>query len=126
MTPSRLALVADDRSLASTIQAHVRRSTGLDLPHCGLDDARRYLVPDTEGLIILAAGAPADADRVARLVHEARLQKLPASLTLLEATPSAPGRGLAGLGPHLSHRLRWPDDAERLATLLRETVAALP
>ncbi len=115
----RMALVADDPRLAQAVQGHLRRHLGREVFQCGLDDARQHLTPEMEGFLLLAAGAPADADRVLRLVQEIRIQQLPAVLTLLEATPSAPGRGLAGLMPHVSHRLRWPDDAEHLVALLR-------
>ncbi|MBY0233273.1 MAG: hypothetical protein K2W96_28670, partial [Gemmataceae bacterium] len=67
---SRMALVADDQRLGSAIRAELRRRLGRDIPCCGPDEARAHLDADLGGFLLLAAGSPADADRVLRLVQE--------------------------------------------------------
>jgi DNA-binding NtrC family response regulator len=120
MTASRLALVADDPRLASTIQTHLQRAFGRPVPHQGLDAVRARVTRDSDGLLLLAASSPVESERVLRLVQEIYLQKLPPVLILIEAGTPAPGRGLTGLDPYVAGRLRWPEDGARLVHLLRD------
>jgi DNA-binding NtrC family response regulator len=120
MTGSRLALVADDLRLAGSIQAHLRQAFGQPAFHCAFDAIRGHLARDTQGLLLLAAAASPDSEQVLRLVQEVYIQKLPAVLLLVEAEEALRGKGLAGLGPYVAQRLRWPDDAELLVQFLRD------
>jgi DNA-binding NtrC family response regulator len=119
MTVKRLALVADDQRLASTIQSHLKKAFGREIFHGGLETIRNHITHDSHGLLLLAAASPVESERVLRLVQEIYLQKLPPVLMIIEASVPAPGRGLASLDPYVAGRLRWPDDANQLVTLLR-------
>jgi DNA-binding NtrC family response regulator len=119
MTASRLALVADDPRLAGAIQTHVKRAFGREAIHRGLDAIRGHITRASNSLLLLAAGTPVESERVLRLVQEIYLQKLPGVLMVIEAGVPAPGRGLASLDPYVADRLRWPEDAARLVSLLR-------
>jgi two-component system response regulator HydG len=123
MTACRLALVADDARLASTIQTHVQRGLGRAIPHHGLDAVRGHVTRESDGILLLAAASPVESERVLRLVQEIYLQKLPPVLMIVEAGTPAPGRGLVGLDPYVACRLRWPDEAARLTQLLRDRLA---
>jgi DNA-binding NtrC family response regulator len=120
MTASRLALVADDPRLASSIQTHLQKIFDREVFCSGLDALRAHLTRDSDGLLLLVAASPVESERVLRLVQEIYLQKLPPVLMIIEAGASGPGRGLASLDPYVAARLRWPEDASRLATLLRD------
>ncbi len=120
MTASRLALVADDARLASSIQSHLQKIFDREVFWSGLDAIRAHLTRDSDDLLLLVAGSPVESERVLRLVQEIYLQKLPPVLMIIESGASGPGRGLASLDPYVAARLRWPEDASRLATLLRE------
>jgi DNA-binding NtrC family response regulator len=126
MTVSRLALVADDSRLASTIQTHVQRALGRPVPCYGLDAVRAHVTRESDGILLLAASSPVESERVLRLVQEIYLQKLPPVLMIVEAGTPAPGRGLVGLDPYVACRLRWPDEADRLSQLLRHRLSDLP
>src|SRR5437868_5557318 len=119
MTPSRLALVADDARLAGTLQTHLQRAFGQAFVHWGLEAVRGHITRESDGLLLLAASSPVESERVLRLVQEIYLQKLPPVLLLVEVGTPAPGRGLARLDPYVAGRLRWPDEASRLTHLLR-------
>src|SRR5262245_63567467 len=97
MSVSRLALVADDQRLASSIQSHVQRVFGRALPCHGLDAIRAHVTRQSDGILLLAAASPVESERVLRLVQEIYLQKLPPVLMIIEAGTPAPGRGLVGL-----------------------------
>lgn len=125
MTVSRLALVADDPRLASTIQTHLQKAFGHPVPTHGLDAVRGHITRDSDGILLLAAATPVESERVLRLVQEIYLQKLPPVLMIVEAGTPAPGRGLSGLDPYVACRLRWPDEAPRLTQLLRDRLADL-
>jgi two-component system response regulator HydG len=126
MTASRLALVADDLRLASTILSHLQKAFGREVFHRGLDAMRPHITRDNDGLLLLAAGSPVESERVMRLVQEIYLQKLPPVLMIIEAGVPAPGRGLASLDPYVASRLRWPEESARLVTLLRDRLPVAP
>jgi two-component system response regulator HydG len=126
MIPCCLALVADDSRLANQIQSHLRKALGRELFHCGLDAIRAHFSREHASLFLLTAASPVESERVLRLVQEIYLQQLPSSLFLLEAGTPAPGRGLSSLDPYVSHRLRWPEQANELVRLLEERLAAQP
>jgi two-component system response regulator HydG len=126
MNLSRLALIADDGRLAGSVQTHLRKRLGRDVPRVATEEARPHLSREHTAVWLLAAATPADADRVLRLVQEIALQKLPAELALIEAHPPGPGRGLSALTPYLAHTFRWPDDADALAARLRARLDAEP
>jgi DNA-binding NtrC family response regulator len=125
MTASRLALVADDPRLVSQIQATLKKAFGIEVPHWGLEAVRGLLTRESV-LLLLTASSPVESERVLRLVQEIYLQKLPAVLVIVEAGTPGPGRGLAGLDLYVADRLRWPEDAGRLAGLLRDRLAGQP
>src|SRR5262245_42493506 len=84
---SRLALVADDRQLARSIQEHLERHLGEPAFHCAFEAIREYLARDTDGLLLAAAGSPANCKAVCWLVQDVCLQKLPPSSSS-RATPT--------------------------------------
>ncbi len=123
MTASRLALVADDSAVVGQIQACLRQAFGREAPRLSLDGLRGQLTREDPVLLLLAASSPVESERVLRLVQEIYLQKLPATLVLVEVGTPGPGRGLARLEPYVAKRLRWPEEAGTLVDLLRERLA---
>jgi two-component system, NtrC family, response regulator HydG len=119
MAGSRLALVAEDRSLAEAIQEHFRKSLGHQAFHCAFDTIRDHLASDTDGLVLIAVGSAADCQPASWLVQDVCLQKLPTVLLLFH-TEQVSGEELAGLDPYVARRLRWPDDAATLTQLTRD------
>jgi DNA-binding NtrC family response regulator len=119
MTGNRLALVSDDPRLAGDIQAHLKKALGQAVFHCSLEAIHQHLGRESEGLLLLAAAAPAEAERISRLVQEIYLQKLPPIIMIVEDEGMA-GPDLASLEPYVARRLRWPADAGALTTLIRE------
>jgi DNA-binding NtrC family response regulator len=119
MSGSRVALGADDRSLAAAIQVQLRKHLDQEPLHCDFEGIRAHLAGDTDGLLLLAAAAPADTGPITRLVQDIALRRLPPVVVLLEA-PATAGAAPAGLNPYLAARLRWPAEADAVATLARE------
>ncbi len=126
MTARRLALVADDPRLASTLQSHLKKAFGREVFSSGLDAIRGQIPHDGNCLLLLAAASPVESERVLRLVQEIYLQKLPPVVMLLEAGSPGPGRGLVSLDPYVACRLRWPEQAGELVALLRDRLDGKP
>ena len=120
MTGSRLALVADDQRLASTIQAQLRKILGQVALTTSFAGMRHYLGRDTDSVLILTANSASDAEQTVRLVQEIYLQKLPTMVLVVEGTDLPPDRQLTALAPYVAQRLRWPDDTVLLGQLLRD------
>jgi DNA-binding NtrC family response regulator len=123
MSGQRLALVAEDQRVATAIQAHLQRSVGQAPFLCTFDSIRTHLGRDTDGLLLLAAVTPANAEQTVRLVQEIYLRQLPPIILLVEAGALAEGPALAGLDPYVAHRLCWPADAEQLVGVVQARLA---
>jgi DNA-binding NtrC family response regulator len=119
MAGSRLALVADDRLLADAIQAHLRKHLGQPVFECAFESIRDHLARDTDGLVLLAAGSPADYNPVYWLVQDVCLQKLPPVLLLLHGD-QLPVELVGHLDAYVARRLRWPNDAATLTQIVKD------
>jgi two-component system response regulator HydG len=119
MPGSRLALVAEDRSLAESIQAHLRKLLGQPAFQCAFETVREHLSRDTDGLVMIAVRSAADCKAACWLVQDICLQKLPPVLLVLQNDPIAPDQ-LASLDPYVARRLRWPEDAATLTQMARD------
>ena len=124
MTGSRLALVADDQRLASTVQSHLKTTHDQGSFVCGYSAIRDHLGRDADGVLLLTSASAADAEHILRLVQEIYLQKLPPVLVILESDTLLPEQRLTVLDAYVAHRLRWPQDAEALTKLIHERNAA--
>ncbi len=122
MSGSRLALVGEDPRLTSAVQAQVKKILGAPAFTCAPAAVREHLGPQTDGVLLLAVGSPAEVEPLAKLVQSISLQKLPPLVVLLVAHPEAE-LPLARLDPYLGRRLRWPEEAAALAPLIRERCA---
>jgi DNA-binding NtrC family response regulator len=116
---SRLALVADPGPLADSIQDHVKKNLGQPAFQCSFDAIRDHVSRDSDGLLLLAAATPGDAESVQRLVQDLSLRQLPPVVVILAGDP-VPTDELAILDPYITRRLRWPADAAQLTMLLKE------
>jgi DNA-binding NtrC family response regulator len=119
MSGSHLTLAANDPRLAGAIQVQVQRAVGFSPPVCALDEAGEFLGGRGDGLLLLAAAGPADAEPVRRLVQEVHLRRLPFFLILI-GEEAAEHADLAYLEPYVAKRLRWPAQADLLERLIRE------
>jgi DNA-binding NtrC family response regulator len=119
MSGSRLALVAADQTLADAIQAHLEKHLGRPAFLCAFESIREHLGRDTDGLVLVAAAAPPDAEPVQRLVQDICLQKLPPVVMIAEGEGAASAR-LAALDPYVARRLAWPAEAGALLEMVRE------
>ncbi len=120
MSGSRLALVADDQRLASSIQAHLKKALGQVAFECTLATIHHHLGRDTDALLLLAAASRAESEKVLRLVQEIYIQKLPPIIMIVEDANPELGKQLQALDAYVSQRLRWPEDANALTHLIRE------
>src|SRR5262249_27052921 len=120
MTGCRLALVADDQRLAGAIQAHLKKALGQGAFQCTFESIRTHLNRDTDCLLLLATGAPAESEQILRLVQEIYLQRLPPIIMIAESETLPPVREARSLDHYVARRLRWPDEAHLLVALVRE------
>jgi DNA-binding NtrC family response regulator len=120
MTGSRLALVADDQRLATTIQLHLKKTLGQNVIPCSAESVRNHLGRETDGLLLLAAATPAEAEQIFRLVQEIYLQKLPPILVIVEGEDPLGPMDLRVLDPYVAQRFQWPRDAAVLAQFIRD------
>jgi two-component system, NtrC family, response regulator HydG len=120
VAPERpLALAGNDPALLRAIQHHLHKAIGQNAFICSLDAVTDLLGPETDGLLVLVAAAPADTNTIHALVREIHLHKLSARLMLLETEESAEGRALADLDAYTSGRLSWPDHGRGLVSWVR-------
>jgi DNA-binding NtrC family response regulator len=123
MTGTRLALVADDQRLASSVQSHLRHALDQVSFVCGFGAIRDHLSRDANGVLLLGVATNSEAEQVFRLVQEIYLQKMPPVLVVLEGDALTQDQRLTALDPYVARRLHWPSDAASLTQLLRERAA---
>ncbi len=81
-------------------------------------EVTEQLTCDSDGLLLLAVSNAAEQSAARLLVQQLILQKWPALVVILDAV--GPAARLNSLDRHVSRRLRWPEDAGRLAVLVKE------
>ena len=117
MSSSRVALVSDDPRLATSIQAHLKKSLGQNVFQCSFESIRNHLGQETDGLLLLATVSVKESEQILHLVREIYIRKLPPIIMIV----AGEGSGDAGdLEQYVAQSLRWPDDAGKLTQLLRE------
>jgi DNA-binding NtrC family response regulator len=123
MANPRLALVANDPTLAAAVEAHLRAALDGAVLRCGFDTVRDYLDPDADGLVLCAASTPVDALQAAALVRDIRLLQCPAAVLLVEAQGVCRRPELTTLAPHVDGRLAWPAEAPEVLRHVRRLTA---
>ena len=118
MIGNRLALVADEHQLASSIQGQIRKTLGQQALSCSHATVRNYLDRDHEGVLVLAITSPAEAEHSLRLVQEVYLQKIATPIVLVEASELPGESRLDHLDNYVARRLRWPQDCQALVQFL--------
>ena len=116
--PRRLVLAASDPRSIPAVLAHLTRALGFAPPAVRFDEVPDLLTPDADGDLLLVAATPADAAAVTAVVREARVQQLPAGLSVVEGEALGRGR-LDHLVPYLATRWEWPRQAAELAVWAR-------
>jgi transcriptional regulator with PAS, ATPase and Fis domain len=120
MPGTRLALVADDQLLATSIQVSARKVMGAPAYQCRYDAARALLGRDTDGILLLAAANPQDVVSILRFAQEICLQKFPPQLIVIAGEGAANAQEWAQIDPYLMRRLSWPENAAELPIHIRE------
>ncbi|MBI3823339.1 MAG: sigma 54-interacting transcriptional regulator [Planctomycetes bacterium] len=118
MADPRVVLVADDPDLVQAIQTHLRGETGQSVfadSYAGIAD---QLTCDSDGLLLLGVSNAAQQAQARQLVQQLVLQRWPSLIVVVDAL--GPASRLAALDHHVFRRLFWPDDAGKLATIVRE------
>jgi len=119
MSSSRVALVSDDPSLASSIQSHLKKALGQHVFQCTFEAIRTHVGQETDGLLLLATASAAQSEQVLRLVREIYIRKLPPIIMIVASDEV----GSAGeVEQYVAQSVRWPSDASRLIQLIRERV----
>jgi DNA-binding NtrC family response regulator len=126
MSGSRLALVAEDPTLANAIATHLQKTLDRSALICPFDAIRDQLGPDTDGVLVLASASATGAKQVLRLVQEIAIQKWPATILVLAGEASARGKHSASLQAYVAQELLWPEDASLLSALVRDRLGSGP
>jgi transcriptional regulator with PAS, ATPase and Fis domain len=87
---------------------------------CKFDAARAILGRETDGLLVLAAASTEDSGRIAQLVQEICIQKLPPLLIVVTGEDAVSAPEWTRLEPYLTRRLRWPEDVQELNSFLKD------
>ena len=103
MPSTRFALVAADQLSAQSVQVG------------------SHLSSKDNGILLVLVSKPLDLTQAIHLIQEVRLMQWPCRIILLE-THASGIRDPSFLDPYVAGRVRWPDQANRLASLLKERV----
>jgi len=112
----RLVLVAQDQRLAALVQGHLQKAIQLTAPIIRFEDVPQLLTPETDGDLLLVAADPADALAIETVVREARVQHLPAGLSILETDVVQTSGKLDSLNSYIGSRFGWPAQSRELTT----------
>jgi DNA-binding NtrC family response regulator len=123
-TPRRLVLAAADPRSVPAVHAHLARAVGFAHPAVRFDEVPHILTPDADGDLLLIAAGPADVAAVETVVREAKVQRYPAGMAVLEAEAVAGRQRLDHLAPYLVGRWEWPRQAGELAVWARQVATA--
>lgn len=115
-------MAADGSRLEAALAQCIDAATKHPLMTCSVAAVAGYLSPSTDGLLLLAAESGEDNGQITQLVRGMALKKLPATVVLIQAGAAQKRQDLARLEPYVSRRLRWPEDAALLETLVRDKV----
>src|SRR5690242_11878699 len=124
MIGSRVALVADDQRLATSIQTALKKALGQPAFHCKFDALRSHIGRDTDGVLVLVPTTAAEAEPLLRLLQEVSIQKLNLSIIILTTDDFPPCPEIDQVEPQAAKRLSWPADAEELGALARAGAAS--
>ncbi len=122
----RVLLVGSDVPFAQTVQTHLHKTFLLNAPLVRYDDLHKVVRRDTDGVLLLLASDPHDADRIDSAVRELRLQQLPPRLAVLASETFPAARKLEPLGTFLEANLAWPGHSRELNTWIRRAVVPGP
>jgi two-component system, NtrC family, response regulator HydG len=120
MIGSRVALVADDQRLASSIQTVLKKAVGQPVFQCKFDAIRQHVGRDTDGVLLLGVTDPAEAEPLLRLLQESCIQDLELTVIVVALAELPPCREFEHLESHVAALLQWPNDANTLAALVRD------
>ncbi len=123
MIGSRVALIADDQRLATSIQTALKKAVGQPAFPCKFDAIRQHVGRDTDGVLVVAVTDAAEVEPLLRLLQEACIQNLELTVIVLLAAELPACRELEQLDARVTALLTWPADANTLATLVRERSA---
>jgi two-component system response regulator HydG len=123
VSPRRLILVANDQRLAAAVQAHLQKAIQLAAPVVRYDAVPGLLTPETDGDLLLVAADPADAADVETVVREAKVQHLPAGLSVVESDAVRISGKLDCLNPYLAERFVWPHHPRELSGWAQRALA---
>ena len=118
MADPRVVLAADDPALLQQVQSLLRESAGSSAytgPYAAVADR---LTCDSDGLLLLGVSNLAEQSQAKQLIQQLSMQKWPAVVVVLNALGSP--SFLESIDRHISRSLRWPEEAGRLATLVKE------
>lgn len=118
MASPRVVLVADDPAFSQAVQEHLREHAGQTAFAGSYAALAEQLTCDSDGLLLLGVANLAEQAQARQLVQQFVLQKWPAVIVILDALGAA--SRLSSLDRHVSRRLRWPEDANRLTVLAKE------
>ncbi len=119
MSSSLLVTTAPAQDVAPAIQDALQQRFNTPVSLCSLAKAPDYLGPHSNGTLICAVAAPADVDRITRIVRDISLHQWPLTVVLLETDEVAEDQCLAHLDPYVAGRLRWPAQAQDLFSLVQ-------
>lgn len=122
----RMLLVGTDNAFAQVVQTHLYKTFLLNAPQVRFDELPRVVRRDTDGVLLLLAADPHDADRIDTAVRELRLQHLPPRLAVLAAEGFPAARRLDPLSTFLEANLVWPGHTRELNTWVRRAVTHGP
>lgn len=119
MVNPRVVLVADDAAFSLPVQNLLRENAALSATTASsYAEIAAKLTCDSDGLLLLGVSSAAEQAQARQLVQRLVLQKWPALVVILDALGSA--SRLVGIERHVSRRLLWPDQSDKLRILVRE------
>lgn len=114
LTQRRLLLVAQDHRLAAVVQAHLHKAIQLLAPIVRFEDVPHLLTPETDGDLLFVASDPADVHAIETVVREAKVQHLPAGMSVLESEAVRASGRLDSINVYLANRFLWPHQPREL------------
>jgi DNA-binding NtrC family response regulator len=118
----RLLLVATDHRLSQAVQTHLHKTFLLTAPVVRFEDLSQVVSRETDGVLLLLASEPDDAEKIAMAMREIRLQELPPRTGVLETAEFAAGRRLDSLARAYDGRFLWPDHTRDLNAWIKRTL----